>query len=344
MYDEVYVLQLEYKRYIASKTNKKPITRDGYEIIVSANVGSSDDIALVKKHGGQSVGLFRTEFLFMKHQNLPSEEVQFQEYKSVAESFNPGMVIIRTLDIGGDKVVSSFELPQEDNPFLGFRGIRIGLEYRDMLQDQLRAIIRASAFGNIKILIPMISSMGEVNILRSMIVDIKNTLRLDCISFDEDIEWGIMVEVPSVLFLIEEIAQEVDFVSIGTNDLTQYLLATDRLNEKVSAYYKPFHPGVFRAIKTVVDAMHKENKWVGVCGELAGMKLALPALIGLGVDELSMAPNLMQEIMFIMNIIDRVKAQTIADRVIGSASTSHIKRLLIEEQKKIISNVKNIKE
>lgn len=338
-FNKEYKIYHDYQELIRNRQGLEPKTSDGHEIILSANIGNLQDIDTVKAHNIKGVGLFRTEFLFMKQETLPDEDMQFDMYKRVAEAFDPHMVIIRTLDIGGDKSISCLNLPTEDNPFLGFRGIRIGLERSEILMPQLRALVRASAHGNVKILVPMIDSIWEIQQIKSMLDAIKQEFRDTNIPFDEHIEMGIMIEIPSVLLLMDDIAKEVDFVSIGTNDLTQYLLAADRLNEMVSSYYKPFHPSVFRAIDMVVKAMHKEKKWVGVCGELGGMKQAIPVLIGLGVDELSMTSALSPEALVTINAIDYKLSQQLAQEVLKIPKAENVELLLIKAYNKILETI-----
>ncbi len=321
----------DYQQLISQHQDAAPITNDAHKIIISANIGNdTDDVVTVQKHHGTSVGLYRSEFLFMQHNRLPDEETQYQSYKKVVETFKPGMVVIRTLDVGGDKAIPSLPLQPEENPFLGYRGIRIGLDKPAILQPQLRAILRASAHGNVKILFPMISSIWEITMLKQMIGDIKMELNDANIPFDNGVEIGIMIEVPSMILLIEDVATEVDFVSIGTNDLTQYLLAADRLNEKVSKHYMPYHPSVFRSIAKVVEALHGAGKWVGVCGELAGMKYAIPALIGLGVDELSMSAGLLTEALFVIHATNYELSQNLATKVLNCSTAEKIELLLIK--------------
>lgn len=325
----------KYRLLLATSKDQEAITADGHKITLSANINDDEDLEQAVSFGATSVGLFRTEFLFMKQTSLPSEETQYQAYKKVAEKFSPGMVIFRTLDVGGDKQISCLEIPAEDNPFLGYRGIRIGLDDHKVLMPQLKAILRASAHGNVKIMFPMIDSLRQIILLKGIIKDIMHDFDKAGIAYDKKIDIGIMIEIPSMLLLLEEIAQEVDFVSIGTNDLTQYLLAVDRTNAKVGEYYRPFHPVIFRAIDKVCEAMHKKNKWVGICGELAGMKEAIPVLIGIGVDELSMTSRLLPEATFMTRAIDMTKAQSLVQKVLQCSLEQDVDINLVKAYHKI---------
>ncbi|OOX29407.1 phosphoenolpyruvate--protein phosphotransferase, partial [Vibrio parahaemolyticus] len=241
------------------------------------------------RNGGEGVGLYRTEFLFMDRTALPTEEEQYQAYKEVAEAMNGQAVIIRTMDIGGDKDLPYMDLPQEMNPFLGWRAVRISLDRREILRDQLRGILRASAHGKLRIMFPMIISVEEIRELKNAIEEYKAELRAEGLAFDENIEIGVMVETPAAAAIAHHLAKEVSFFSIGTNDLTQYTLAVDRGNEMISHLYNPLSPAVLTVIKQVIDASHAEGKWTGMCGELAGDERATLLLLGMGLDEFSMS-------------------------------------------------------
>ncbi|MGF1691166.1 phosphoenolpyruvate-protein phosphotransferase PtsI [Photobacterium kagoshimensis] len=277
------------KEELAKLKDLPAITLDGKQVEVCGNIGTVKDCDGVNRNGGEGVGLYRTEFLFMDRDALPTEEEQYVAYKDVAEAMHGESVIIRTMDIGGDKDLPYLDLPKEMNPFLGWRAIRISLDRRQILRDQLRAILRASAHGKIRIMFPMIISVEEIRELKAAIEEYKVELRAEELAFDEDIEIGVMVETPAAAAIAHHLAKEVAFFSIGTNDLTQYTLAVDRGNEMISHLYNPLSPAVLTVIKQVIDASHKEGKWTGMCGELAGDERATLLLLGMGLDEFSMS-------------------------------------------------------
>lgn len=264
-------------------------TLDGHRVEVCGNIGTVKDCDGITRNGGEGVGLYRTEFLFMDRDALPTEEEQYQAYKEVAEAMADQAVIIRTMDIGGDKDLPYMDLPKEMNPFLGWRAVRISLDRREILRDQLRGILRASAHGKLRIMFPMIISVEEIRALKAAIEEYKAELRSEGLAFDENIEIGVMVETPAAAAIAHHLAKEVSFFSIGTNDLTQYTLAVDRGNEMISHLYNPLSPAVLTVIKQVIDASHAEGKWTGMCGELAGDERATLLLLGMGLDEFSMS-------------------------------------------------------
>lgn len=288
------------------------ITTDGRRLEIAGNIGTPEDIGSIIRNGADGVGLFRTEFLYMDRNSMPSEEEQFQAYKKAAEGLGGNPVIIRTLDIGGDKKLPYLELPDELNPFLGWRAIRICLERTDIFKTQLRAMLRASVYGNILIMFPMISGVGEVIEAKALLEEAKVELRERKIGFNEDIKVGIMVEIPSAAVTADLIAAEVDFFSIGTNDLCQYTLAVDRMNPKVSKLYQPLHPGILRLIKNVIDASHNRGIFTGMCGEMAGCAEAAVILLGLGLDEYSMNAASIPVIKNILRKVSYEKAREIA--------------------------------
>jgi phosphotransferase system enzyme I (PtsI) len=300
------------------------VTLDGKIIHLSANIEDQQDVAAVLRHGAEGVGLFRTEFLFINRDKLPTEEEQYQVYHQVTEQLKPQPVIIRTLDLGGDKFSSQLQLAEEMNPFLGWRAIRFCLAQPDVFRAQLRAILRASASGNVRMMYPMISGVDELNQANAHVEKCKTELRAEKIPFDEKMEIGAMIEIPSAALVSESLARRVSFFSIGTNDLIQYTLAADRTNEKVSHLYEPTHPSILRLIKMTVDAAHANGIWVGVCGEIGGDPVLAPLLIGLGVDELSAAPSAIDSVKYIIRRIKNVEALQLAAFALQCESPSEI--------------------
>lgn len=280
--------ELEEEERIKKYRTMEPVTAAGKRISLCVNVGSTDEIKLALDKNIDGIGLFRTEFLYMDNTHFPSEEEQFAVYKEAAE-LCPQELTIRTLDIGGDKSLPYYEFDEEENPFLGWRAIRISLDLPEMFEEQLRAILRASAFGHVRIMFPMLISLEELRQAKEIVEKCKDKLRKEQISFDENIEIGMMMETPASVILADEFAKEADFFSIGTNDLTQYMLAVDRGNKKIASRYDSFHPAVLKAIQTIIDAGHKYNRKVGMCGELAGDVNAVPKLLEMGLDEFSMS-------------------------------------------------------
>ncbi len=322
---EKYRLRTE---HLNAVKNLEPVTIDGRKIELSANIGSLEDLKNAVGCGARSVGLLRTEFFFLDTVNLPDEEKQYEFYKKVAGLLNPGMVIIRTLDIGGDKEVKCFNLPEEDNPFLGLRGLRVSLKYRNIFKTQLRAILRAASFGNIKIMFPMVADVTEFRAARAVISECISELENENAVFNGDIEVGVMVETPAAVMISDILTEECDFISIGTNDLTQYTLCADRINENVSEYYRVFSPAVFRLLKTAVDNAHKNNRWAGICGELGGIPAAIPVLIGLGINELSMSGQMLPEAVSIIRSVSYQDCKKAADEILKFKTEEEIKSFL----------------
>ncbi|KEI04990.1 phosphoenolpyruvate--protein phosphotransferase [Clostridium botulinum] len=277
------------KKKLKRLIDVETVTKEGKHIEVCGNIGKAQDIDQILENGGDGVGLFRTEFLYMDRQDMPTEEEQFEAYKYVAERGNGKPIVIRTLDIGGDKKLPYLPLQEEMNPFLGYRAIRLCLDRKEIFKVQLRALLRASAFGNIKIMFPMISSLDEFKESKELLKECMNQLNKEAKNFNKNIEVGIMVEIPAAAICANEFAKYVDFFSIGTNDLIQYTLAADRMNEKVSYLYNPKHPAILKLIKMTIDAAHKEGKWCGMCGEAAGDEEMIPILVQYGLDEFSMS-------------------------------------------------------
>lgn len=267
------------------------VSKDGVHVELAANIGTPNDVAGVIDNGGEAVGLYRTEFLYMGRDELPSEDVQFNAYKTVLERMEGKPVVVRTLDIGGDKELPYLTLPKEMNPFLGFRAIRLCLDCQDIFRTQLRALLRASVFGELRVMFPMIATLGEFRQAKAVLLEEKDKLVSEGVAVSDNIQLGIMVEIPSTAVLADQFAKEVDFFSIGTNDLIQYTMAADRMNERVSYLYQPYNPSILRLVKMVIDAAHKEGKWAGMCGEMAGDATAIPLLLGLGLDEFSMSAS-----------------------------------------------------
>ncbi|HWQ30803.1 MAG TPA: phosphoenolpyruvate--protein phosphotransferase [Negativicutes bacterium] len=336
---------LEYKGRIEEHNRKKcelkklsglsSVTLDGKAVELAANIGGPSDAASVIEHGGDGVGLFRTEFLYMDRDSLPDEEEQYEAYKAAAEKLAGKPVIIRTLDIGGDKKLSYLPVQEEMNPFLGFRAIRLCLEHEEIFKTQLRAILRASIYKNILIMYPMISGVDEVIEANRLLDEAKCELREKGIEFDEDIKCGVMIEIPSAAITADLIIREVDFFSIGTNDLCQYSMAVDRMNEKVAGLYQPFHPAVLRLIKNVIDEAHKAGKFAGMCGELAGEPAAAMLLLGLGLDEFSMSPSSLPFIKKIIRSVSAAEAEKVAAHALTLSTPSQVQGYCEQELKKL---------
>lgn len=303
---------------------KPAVTLDGQRVFLSANIESPNDADAVKMAGAEGVGLFRTEYLFINREVPPSEEHQYVAYRQAAVALKPLPVVIRTLDLGGDKFLAHLPLPQEMNPFLGWRAIRFCLQEQDIFRDQLRAILRASAEGNVKMMYPMISGLDELNQANALVEKYKAELRAENIAFDDRLEIGAMIETPSAVIVAESLAKRLRFFSIGTNDLIQYSLAVDRMNEKIAHLYEPTHPAIVRLIKATVDAAHRHKIWVSVCGEMASDPVFAPLLLGLGVDELSAAPPLVAPVKFLIRRLKLTEAKALAEFALESESAGEI--------------------
>ncbi len=320
----------EEKAELAKLKDLPALTLDGHRVDVVANIGTIRDVEGAERNGAEGVGLYRTEFLFMDRDQLPTEEEQFIAYKEVVEAMNGNLVILRTMDIGGDKELPYLNLPKEMNPFLGWRAIRIALDRREILNAQLRAVLRASAYGRLAVMFPMIISVEEIRALKSVIEELKVELRNEGKDFDENIQIGVMVETPSAAVNAKFLAKEVDFFSIGTNDLTQYTLAVDRGNELISHLYNPMSPSVLSLIKQVIDASHAEGKWTGMCGELAGDERATVLLLGMGLDEFSMSAISVPRIKKLIRNVNYQDAKLLAEKALQQPTAAEIERLVID--------------
>lgn len=318
------------KNELENYKNQDSITKDGHEVKVLANIGMPDDVKIVIQNTAEGVGLFRSEFLYMNSENFPTENEQFEAYKKVVLKLKNKEVIIRTLDIGGDKDLKYMKLPKEDNPFLGYRAIRICLDDINLFKVQLRAILKASAYGNVAIMIPMISSLEELRKTKEIINEVKEELREKKIKFDENIKIGIMIEIPAAALIADELAKECDFFSIGTNDLIQYTVAVERGNKKIANLYTHFHPAVIRLIKKAIEGAHKNHILCGMCGEAAGDVTFIPLLIGLGLDEFSMNANKVLNVRKLIRKLDFKECQKLADEVLKLATSDEVEKLLVK--------------
>jgi phosphotransferase system enzyme I (PtsI) len=308
----------------AKLLNEQTVSADGHHVELVANIGTPEDVKGVLENGGEGVGLYRTEFLYMGRDHMPTEEEQFEAYKTVLERMGEKPVVVRTLDIGGDKELSYLDLPKEMNPFLGFRAIRLCLEMQDMFRIQLRALLRASIYGNLKIMFPMIATLDEFRQAKSILIEEKEILQANGIAVSENIEVGIMVEIPSTAVMADQFAKEVDFFSVGTNDLIQYTMAADRMNERVSYLYQPYSPAILRLVKMVIDAAHKEGIWAGMCGEMAGDETAIPLLIGLGLDEFSMSATSILKARSQILRLSKKEMEDLAEKALQMSTTSEV--------------------
>ena len=300
------------------------VTLDGHRVQLNANIEQAADAEQVKANGADGVGLFRTEYLFLNREHLPGEEQQYQDYRGAAAALKPLPVVIRTLGLGGDKFLAHMQMPTELNPFLGWRAIRISLQERDIFRAQLRAILRASAEGNVRMMYPMISGLDELKQANALLEEYKAELRQENVPFDEHLEVGAMIETPSAAMVADSLAKRVKFFSIGTNDLIQYSLAVDRMNEKIAHLYEPTHPAIVRLIKITVEAAHNHKVRVTVCGEMAGDPVLAPLLLGLGVDELSAAPSLVPSLKFLIRRLNLGEARKLATFALECESAGEI--------------------
>lgn len=323
------------KGSLAKFKNKKSITKDGYKTEVVANIGTPKDMDAVIENGAEGVGLFRSEFLYMDSDTMPTEEEQFEAYKAVLEKAEGKRVIVRTLDIGGDKDLKYLNLDKEDNPFLGYRAIRICLREPEIFKVQLRALYRASSYGKLAIMLPMISSVDEIRAAKDIINEVKEELKAEKVKFDKNVKIGIMIEVPSAAIMAEQLAKECDFFSIGTNDLIQYTVAVERGNEKISDLYTKFHPAVIRLIKMAIDGAHKSKIFCGMCGEAAADERFIPLLVGLGLDEFSMNPTKILNSRKMIRSLNHKECKKLVQEVLKMSSASEIKSRLEEYKNNI---------
>lgn len=316
--------------------NAETVTADGKHVELAANIGTPKDLEGVHKNGGEAVGLYRTEFLYMDSSDFPTEEDQYQAYKAVLEGMEGKPVVVRTMDIGGDKELPYLTLPHEMNPFLGYRALRISLsELGDgMFRTQMRALLRASVHGNLRIMFPMVATLKEFRAAKAIFEDEKQKLVNEGVEVSNDIQVGIMIEIPAAAVLADKFAKEVDFFSVGTNDLIQYTMEADRMNERVSYLYQPYNPSILRLIKNVIDAAHAEGKWAGMCGEMAGDQTAVPLLLGMGLDEFSMSATSILKTRSLMKRLDTTKMAELADRALKECDTMEEVVALVEEYTK----------
>ena len=319
--------QAEWEKLKDSKT----YTKDGHQVELAANIGTPKDLEGVVNNGAEGVGLYRTEFLYMDSHEMPTEEDQFEAYKAVLEGMNGKPVVVRTMDIGGDKELPYLPLPHEMNPFLGYRAIRISLNEPEMFRTQLRALLRASVYGKLRIMFPMIATLNDFSGAKALLEEEKAKLIAEGVAVSDDIQVGIMIEIPAAAVLAHQFAKEVDFFSIGTNDLIQYTMAADRMNERVSYLYQPYNPSILTLIKHVIDSAHKEGKWAGMCGEMAGDQTAVPLLVGLGLDEFSMSASSVLKTRSLISKLTLEEMKALADKAINECATVQEVEALVEE-------------
>ena len=306
-------------------------TKDGHQVALAANIGTPNHLEGVIHDGAEGVGLYRTEFLYMDSHDMPTEEDQFEAYKAVLEGMNGKPVVVRTMDIGGDKELPYLPLPHEMNPFLGYRAIRISLNEPEMFRTQLRALLRASVYGKLRIMFPMIATLNDFRGAKALLEEEKAKLVAEGVAVSDDIQVGIMIEIPAAAVLAHQFAKEVDFFSIGTNDLIQYTMAADRMNERVSYLYQPYNPSILTLIKHVIDSAHKEGKWAGMCGEMAGDQTAVPLLVGLGLDEFSMSASSVLKTRSLISKLTLEEMKALADKAINECATVQEVEALVEE-------------
>ncbi|KRM98383.1 phosphoenolpyruvate-protein phosphotransferase (enzyme I) [Lactobacillus taiwanensis DSM 21401] len=314
--------------------NEPSVTANGKKFIIAANIGTPNDMKGVKENGAEAIGLYRTEFLYMDSKDFPSEEAQFDAYKKVIEDMDGKQTIIRTCDIGGDKHLDYWDLPEEMNPFLGVRAIRLSMQYKDIFRTQLRALLRASAYGPLGIMFPMIGTLAELREAKQILAEEKDKLAKEGVKIGEDLQVGMMIEVPAAAVLADQFAKEVDFFSIGTNDLIQYTMAADRGNDNVSYLYQPYNPSVLRLIKHTIDGAHENGIWCGMCGEAAGDDIMFPILLSMGLDEYSMSATSILRIRSLMKKINTDDIKELANKACFVSETADENKKLVEETMK----------
>lgn len=319
---------LQEKEELKQLVNDKTVTKEGKHVELAANIGTPNDLEGVKNNGAEGIGLYRTEFLYMGRDAMPTEDEQYEAYKKVLSEMDGKRVVVRTLDIGGDKELPYLNLPKEMNPFLGYRAIRLCLDQQDIFRTQLRALLRASSHGKLSIMFPMIATINEFREAKAILEEEKEKLTADKVKVADDIELGIMVEIPSTAAIADIFAKEVDFFSIGTNDLIQYTMAADRMSERVSYLYQPYNPAILRLIKQVIDASHKEGKWTGMCGEMAGDSTAIPLLLGLGLDEFSMSATSILSARRQIKNLSQPEMAKVAEQALNCATQEEVVQLV----------------
>lgn len=331
---EVADYQRKAKDYAAQKAeweklkNAQSVTADGKKVLIGANIGTPKDVEGANDNGAEAVGLFRSEFLYMDSSELPTEDEQFEAYKQAVEGMHGKQVVVRTMDIGGDKHLPYLELPEEQNPFLGYRAIRISLDQQEIFRTQLRALLRASHYGKLAIMFPMIATVQEFKDAKAIFEEEKAKLVADGVPVADDIEVGMMMEIPAAAMIADKLAKYADFFSIGTNDLIQYSMAADRGNERVSYLYQPYNPSILRLVKHIIESSHKEGKWTGMCGEMAGDQIAVPLLVGLGLDEFSMSATSILKTRSLIKKLDSTKMSELAVKAVDCETTDEVVALV----------------
>ena len=332
--DHYQIKLADYQAYLtqlAELVSAPSITKDGKELELSANIGTPKDVEGVLNNGADGIGLYRTEFLYMDSSDFPTEEDQYQAYAEVLKSLDGKGVVVRTMDIGGDKKLPYLALPEEMNPFLGYRAIRISLDQQEMFKTQLRALMRASIHGDLRIMFPMIATLEEFRQAKAILEEVKQELEEEGQAFSDQVQVGIMIEIPAAALMADHFAKEVDFFSIGTNDLIQYCMAADRMNEQVSYLYQPYHPAILRLVKYVIDSAHQAGKWVGMCGEMAGDQTAVPLLLGLGLDEFSMSSSSILKTRQLIQGLDSQEMAELAKKACSDCDSSEAVLELVKQ-------------